>query len=61
MPLKHFVTNDAGGTTTEYALIMGVIAISIIAGLTAIGVDVARPFVTLSNAIAAAEPESAAP
>jgi pilus assembly protein Flp/PilA len=49
--IKSFVSNDAGATAIEYALIASLIAVAIIGGLTALGTRLSAEFSEVSSAL----------
>lgn len=49
--LKQFWHDEQGATAIEYGLIAGLIAVVIIAALTALGEDITGVFESISNAI----------
>ncbi len=52
--IKRFVIEDEGNDATEYALILGLVALAIIAGATALGGKLGSAFTTLSGKVSAA-------
>ena len=49
--LKQFLSNEAGATAIEYALVASLISITIIAGATAIGGSLSGTFNTVSSSL----------
>ncbi|MDV2116226.1 Flp family type IVb pilin [Alcaligenes faecalis] len=49
--LKQFWNDEDGATAIEYGLIAGLIAVAIIAALTALGTDLKGMFAKVSNAL----------
>jgi pilus assembly protein Flp/PilA len=47
--IKKFVANETGATAIEYALIASLIAVAIIAGLTALGTRLSTTFGEVSS------------
>ena len=47
--LRKFILNESGATAIEYALIASLIAIAIIAGLTALGTRLSTTFGEVSS------------
>ena len=56
MSVGCFLDDDQGAVLPEYTLMVAGIAIAIIAAVTAIGVDLSKPFLTVANAISSVEP-----
>jgi pilus assembly protein Flp/PilA len=50
-PIRTFLSNDAGATAIEYALLSSLIAIAIIGGLTALGARLSAEFSEVSAAL----------
>jgi pilus assembly protein Flp/PilA len=46
---KRFVSDEAGATAIEYALVASLISITIIAGATAIGTSLGTTFTSISG------------
>jgi len=49
--VKTFLANDSGATAIEYALMSSLIAIALIASLTALGTRLSSEFVEVSSAL----------
>ena len=49
--LSQFLSDDAGATAIEYALVASLISITIIAGATAIGSSLSGTFNTVSSSL----------
>lgn len=56
MSVGCFLDDDQGGALPEYTLMVAGIAVAIIAALTALGVDLSKPFLTVADAIGSVEP-----
>ena len=49
--VRRFLSDAAGATAIEYALVASLISITIIAGATAIGTSLSGTFTTISNSL----------
>jgi pilus assembly protein Flp/PilA len=49
--IKAFVRNEDGATAIEYGLIAGLIAVVIIAAVTAVGTDVTAQFQNIADSL----------
>ena len=49
--VKHFLSEEAGATAIEYALVASLISITIIAGATAIGTSLSGTFATVASSL----------
>jgi pilus assembly protein Flp/PilA len=49
--IKKFLANDSGATAIEYALIASLIAVAIIAAVTAVGTHIQNTFNEVSSAM----------
>lgn len=48
---KRFVTEDEGADATEYALVIGLVALGIVAGATVLGKALSGAFNTIGNTV----------
>ncbi|MCC1482893.1 Flp family type IVb pilin [Roseibaca sp. Y0-43] len=55
--MKSFLKDESGATAIEYGLIAGLVAVAIIGGLTALGVDLTALFTGVSTELQNATPD----
>lgn len=53
--LKHFISNEEGASMAEYALLVGLIAVALIAAITAFRGSIINTFDRVTNALNAAQ------
>ncbi len=51
LSIRHFIRNEEGATAIEYGLIASLIAVAIVAALTALGGSLSGVFTTISTSL----------